>query len=151
MATTPPPVSIREQLLAAITAAVDGEYGVPAPEDERDLPITIVQDSADDAAIRYDTVELVTPVAVGRAAAATPGASLAELRAQANEMLAQIAVDMHVDETFDGLADGVDYAGGGIQVELGKFVFAEASFRVRWRHLRGNPYLREEPAPAPAP
>lgn len=150
MATAPPPVSIREQLLAAITEAVDGEYGVPTPEDERDLPLTIVQDSADDAATRYDTVEVVTQIAVGRAEVAT-GSDAAALRAQANDMLAQIVIDMHADETFDGLADGVDYAGGGIQAEVGKFVFAEASFRVRWHHLRGNPYLREEPAPAPAP
>jgi hypothetical protein len=136
------PVSIREQLLAAITAAVGGEYGVPAPEDERDVPLTIVQDSADEATVRYDTVELVMPVAIARVELAAHS-SRAQLRAQAHEMLAQLIEDMSADETFDGLADGVDYAGGGIQVEYGKFVFAEASFRVRWRHLRGNPYLRE--------
>lgn len=135
----PPPVSIREQLLAAITLAVNGQYGVPTPEDERELPLTIVQDSTDEAATRYDTVEITTQIAVGRAEAAT-GTDAAALRAQANDMLAQIVTDMHADETFDGLAYGVDYAGGGIQAEVGKFVFAEASFRVRWHHLRGDPY-----------
>lgn len=134
--------SIREQLLAAITAAVDGEYGVPAPEDERDLPLTIVQDSSDDAAPRYDSIELVTPIAIGRAEQAI-STDRVQLRAQAHEMLARIVTDMAADETFGGLAVGVDYAGGGIQAEVGKFVFAEASFRVRWRHLRGNPYLIE--------
>lgn len=134
--------SIREQLLAAITAAVNGEYGVPAPEDERDLPLTIVQESTDEATTRYDVVEIVTPVSVGRAeAATTPDRVL--LRAQGHDMLARIITDMSADETFGGLADGVDYVGGGIQAEVGKFVFAEASFRVRWRHLRGNPYLNE--------
>ncbi len=146
----PPPVSIREQLLAAITTAVDGTYGTPTPEDERELPATIVQDGSDEAATRYDSIELTTPVAVARVAIAASD-DLADMRAQANEMLAQIVTDMHADETFGGLAYGVDYAGGGIQVEQGKFVFAEASFGVRWSHLRGNPYLREEPTPAPEP
>jgi len=44
------PTPIREQLLAAITTAVGGEYGIPAPEDERDLPVTIVQDDVARAA-----------------------------------------------------------------------------------------------------
>lgn len=136
---TSPPVSIREQLLAAITTAVGGTYGTTTPEDERELPVTIVQDGSDEASTRYDSNELTTPVAVARLAVAASD-DLAEKRAQANEMLAQIVADMHADETFGGLAYGVDYAGGGIEVERGKFVFAEASFGVRWHHLRGDPY-----------
>ncbi len=46
---------------------------------------------------------------------------------------------MHTDPTFGGLAVGVDYTGGGIQAELGKFVFAGASFTARYQHLRGAP------------
>jgi hypothetical protein len=141
----PAPHSIRERLLAAITAAVGGEYGLPAPEDERDLPVTIVQDDADEATTRYDEVQISTPIAIGRAEQALIGDRL-QLRQQANEALARLYVAMTADPTFGGLADGVDYVGGGIQAEQGKFVFAEATFRVRWRHLVGNPYLRD-PAP----
>lgn len=139
---TSPPVSIREQLLAAITTAVNGSYGTTTPEDERGLPITMVQDGRDDATPRYDTSQVTTPVAVARAEVASSD-DLTALRAQANEMLAQLVIDMHADETFGGLADGLDYAGGGIQVDQGKFIFAEASFLVRWHHVRGDPHTQD--------
>ena len=35
-------------------------------------------------------------------------------------------------------------AGQGIQTEIGKFVFAELQLRVRWHHVRGNPYLIDD-------
>ena len=34
--------SVRERLLAAITTATGGVYRVPTPDDERDLPLTLV-------------------------------------------------------------------------------------------------------------
>ena len=64
------PTPIREQLLAAITTAVGGEYGIPAPEDERDLPVTIVQDGTDEAGAQYGISDWITPVAVATAQAA---------------------------------------------------------------------------------
>lgn len=133
---------VREQLLAAVTTAVGGVYRVPTPEDERDLPLTFVQDSSDDVGQDYDYTVVVTPVAVARAELAV-AADKAAQRAQANQMLAGLVQAMHADETFGGLAQGVELVGQGIQTELGKFVFAEASFRVRWRHVRGNPWLAE--------
>jgi hypothetical protein len=137
------PTSIREQLLAAITTAVDGEYGIPAPDDERDLPVTIVQDGPDQATPDvYGQTNIVTVVAIATAAAAADNDRDA-MRAQANELLAQIVETMHTDETFGALADGIEYTGGGIQTEVGKFVFAEAQFAVRWHHLRGDPYALE--------
>lgn len=135
-------VPVREQLLAAVTTAVGGVYRVPTPEDERDLPLTFVQDSSDDVGQDYDYTVVVTPVAVARAELAV-AADKAAQRAQANQMLAGLVQAMHADETFGGLAQGVELVGQGIQTELGKFVFAEASFRVRWRHVRGNPWLAE--------
>jgi len=134
---------IRERILAAITARVRGEYGIPAPEDERDLPVTIVQDGADTTTPGYDVQHCIMPVAIATAEQAT-GEMRAQLRAQANGLLAKIIQTMHADEKFGGLADGIDYAGGGIQTEAGKFVFAEAQFRVRYHHLRGNPYQIDE-------
>lgn len=139
-------VCIREQLLAAITAAVVGQYGIPAPEDERDLPVTIVQEGRDEAVTRYGSVEVTTPVTVVRAEQSTSHEP-AELRAQANELLAWIVTAVCADETFGGLAVGVDYVGGGIQSEVGKFVFAQASFSVRWRHAHGDPYQIEATEP----
>lgn len=133
-------VSVRDRLLNAIISRVGGQYGVPAPEDERDLPVTIVQDGTDDADTSYDTTRLSMPIYIGRAEAAISGNRDA-LRAQAHAALAALITAMHIDETFAGLALGVDYTGGGIQTELGKFVFAEASFAVRYQHLRGQPAL----------
>lgn len=135
------PTSIREQLLAAIAIAVDGEYGIPAPEDERDLPVCIVAEGEETAQPgSYGEEEIELPLAVARAAASTSSTDRDVMRAQANELLAQIRVDMFADETFGGLADGVEYTGGGIQTELGRIVFAEAQFLVRYHTVRGDPY-----------
>jgi hypothetical protein len=135
---------IREMLLRRITAAVDGLYRVPAPDDERDLPVTIVQDAADEVDTAYGMHRIAMPVSIARAQAALDTDASA-LRTQAHEALAGIVREVYADETFRGLADGVDYVGGGIQTELGKFVFAEASFRVRYHHARGNPFVLDEP------
>lgn len=135
-------MSIREQLIAAILTATGGEYGVPAPEDERDLPVTIVQDGTDTASTNYDYTACAMPITVARAELAV-GTNRDALRAQAHSALALLMTAMHVDETFGGLAVGVDYTGGGIQTEVGKFVFAEASFTVRYQHLRGQPAVQD--------
>lgn len=136
--TAPTTVAVRERLLAAIVLATGGAYGVPAPEDERDLPLTIVQDGNDTASANYDFTACSMPVSVARAEVAT-GSTRDALRIQAHAALTALIAAMHTDETFGGLAVGVDYTGGGIQTELGKFVFAEASFVVRYQHLRGAP------------
>ena len=134
---------IREMLLRRITSAVSGSYRVPAPEDERDLPATIVQDAADEVETAYGMHRVSMSVAIARAEAASDTDTSA-LRSQAHEALAAIVREVYADETFQGLADGVDYVGGGIQTEIGKFVFAEASFRVRYHHARGNPFVLDE-------
>jgi hypothetical protein len=136
------PVSIREQVLDAITTAVEGEYGVPAAELERDLPVCIVQEGDDTSTqTEYgsDSIEMI--VVVARAAAATD-TDKGAMRAQAHEMLASIRSEMFTDETFGGLVDGIEYIGGGIQTELAKICFAEAQFNVRYQTVRGDPYTQ---------
>ena len=135
-------VPVREYLLAAITTAVSGVYRVPTPDDERDLPITFVQDSTDDCETDYDFTRLVMPVAVARAEAATSTDRAAQ-RTQANAVLAALITAMYSDETFGGLAQGITLQGQGIQTELGKYVFAEASFQVKYQHVRGDPAALE--------
>lgn len=130
--------SVRERLLNAILTTVGGEYGLSAPEDARDLPVTIVQDGSDDASQNYDYTACVMPINIGRAELAI-SANRDAMRVQAHAALAALITEMHADETFGGLALGVDYTGGGIQIEVGKIVFAEASFAVRYQHLRGQP------------
>ena len=130
--------SIREQLLAAITLAVGGEYQTDIPTDERELPITLVADEVESAASDYDSVTIELPVAVARAAASA-GRTGDSQRAQANALLAEIISEMGVDETFGGLSLSTEYQGGGIALN-NTFVAAEAQFTVTFEHLRGDPY-----------
>jgi len=134
------PISIREQILDAITTAVSGEYGVPAPETERDLPVCIVQDAEEESIpTQYGADEITMVVAVAKAEAATV-TDKGAMRAQAHELLASIRADMFVDETFGNLVDGIEYVGGGIQTELAKICFCEAQFSIRYTTVRGDPY-----------
>jgi hypothetical protein len=128
---------IREQLIAAILTAVGGEYDIPPPEDERDVPLTIVQDGTDEVSTTFDTNNVVMPLNIARAELAA-STDRDVMRAHANDMLGDIVAAMHVDETFGGLARGVDYTGGGIAMGSGALVFAEAAFRVRYSHARGQ-------------
>jgi len=134
------PTSVREQILAAIVTATGGEYGVPPPESERDLPITIIEDGLEEASTNaYGYTEVLMPVAIGKAEASSSN-DKGTMRAEAGELLAGIITTMFADETFGGLADGVEYDNGSIATEVGKFVFAEAQFTVRYHTVRGDPY-----------
>ena len=144
MATVPPPIAVRERLLAAITTAVGGVYRVPSAEDERDLPLVFVQDGPDEGSTNYDYTTLVMPVSVATAAEAV-STDRALLRAQAHELLADLVADMQADETFGGLALGLELVGVSINTELGKFVFAESAWQVTYRHLRGDARALEAP------
>ena len=132
------PISIREQLLAAITLAVVGEYDTDIPSDERELPITLVSDDVESATSNYDSVTIEIPVAVARVAVST-GRTGDSQRAQANALLAEIVSEMGADETFGGLSSSTEYQGGGIALN-NKFVAVEAQFNVTFEHLRGDPY-----------
>lgn len=134
------PTPVRESIIAAIVTAVGGQYDVPAPEDERDLPLTVVADDVEVALeSSYGEHRLSMPIAIARASESTT-IDRNLLRQQANAQLADIITEMFADETFGGLAEGVDYTGGGIETEVGKFVFAEARFNVRYSYQHGDPY-----------
>lgn len=134
------PVSVREQLLDAIITAVGGVYDVSAPDDERDLPLTVIADDIDSPRDgSYGEHALTLPVTIGRADKST-STDRDVMRAEAGELLANVIQEMYADETFGGLAEGVDFEGGGIETQVGKFVFAEARFEVRYHFQRGDPY-----------
>lgn len=137
---------VRERVLAALTAAVGGVYRMPSPEDERDLPLTFVQESADEVATDYDFHQAVMPVAVARAALAV-SPDLAAQRAQAHEMLADLVAELWADPTLGGLCTGpgLQLAGQGVALDLGRLVFAEISLRVPYRTLRGDLRASELP------
>lgn len=130
--------SVRERLVAAILTAVNGRYALESPMDLSELPVTVVQDGTDDASANYDFTRCVMPISVARAEQAASPVSEVQ-RKQAHAALQDLIELMHADETFGGLAQGVDYVGGGIQIDAGKLIFAEATFQVRYQHLRGQP------------
>lgn len=129
--------AVRETLLSAIITAVDGTYGLAAPEDDRDVPVTIVQDGTDEAVASYDTTQCTMQLNVARAELASSNDRTAS-RQQAHAAMQALIARMQADETFGGLATGVDYTGGGIDID-GRLVFAAAAFRVRYQHARGQP------------
>lgn len=130
--------SVRERLVAAILTAVNGRYALESPMDLSELPVTVVQDGTDSAETNYDFTRCVMPISVARAEQAASPVSEVQ-RKQAHAALQNLIELMHADESFGGLAQGIDYVGGGIQIDAGKLIFAEATFQVRYQHLRGQP------------
>lgn len=141
------PTSVREQLLSAITTAVSGTYGLPLPEDERDLPVTIVQDGEETATpSNYGGTQYEVEVAVLQVDALDPtsGQTQAQfqtsMRGKCHELLAAAQTAFFADPTFGGLADGVDYTGGSIATEANGLCYASAQFSVRYHTVRGDPF-----------
>lgn len=131
---------IRERILAAIEATVDGRYNAPEPQSEKELPITGISDEVDEISTdEYGITTVRMPVVVARAERSS-SEKLEDMRRQANRAYADIVVAMHQDETFGGLAQGVEVVSGLIEAEINKFVFAGVTFVVTFTHAQGNPY-----------
>jgi hypothetical protein len=136
--------SVREQIQSNAQAAVGGQWGLAAIRDDSDLPFTSLDDGTDSVSSdEYGRTDLAMAVAVTRVEKST-SSDLEELRIHGNRILAEIQAEMFADETLGGVADGVDYAGGGTSANVGKYVFALANFNIRYHHVRGDPYTIEE-------
>lgn len=135
---------IRDQIIQAIVQAVDGRYDISSAIDDADLPVCIVADEPEEATPdAFNHTYMVMPVAVARAVKSKEF-DVTKMRQEASRLLASIIVDMHADDTFGGLADGVDYTAGGILVEPGMRCMAEAQFDVRYHTVRGDPFTIDE-------
>lgn len=139
------PDSIRQRLKTNLATALGGEWGLPAPTDERDLPFTSLDNGSETASAAFDSMFCEITLTVARAAVATsPTASV--LNAEAEALQAAIHIELcgaSVDQTFGDLADEVTYLGGGTAVEMGKFIWGLAEFSVKYHHVRGDPYTIE--------
>jgi hypothetical protein len=131
--------SVRERLLAAITAAALGEYGEYIAVDD-ELPVTVVADGDDQATTdQYGITTNSMPVTLARAEKAI-STSKAARRTQAHAAVTLLVQRMFADSTFGGLAHGLTYTGCGIQTEgAGAVITAQAFFTVTYQHLAGNP------------
>jgi hypothetical protein len=134
------PTPIREQILSAISTAVDGEYDLPLPVDEQELPWCSVKEGEETASDdEYGNTTIEMEVVVGRGALAA-NSDREELRKQGSYLLAGVIADMYADETFTGLVERTSYSGGFAQAELGKMCLVAATFSVRYTTVRGDPY-----------
>ncbi|MEM1191558.1 MAG: hypothetical protein AAGI72_23705 [Pseudomonadota bacterium] len=144
------PVSIKDQITAAVQAAVGGEYGFPAADDKRDLPSTrVVEDdeTSSDSAYGYSVRQL--PFVIAKAEVPVdrlPSQSREEyqdvMRARCNEMQASIEVALMADPTVKSLVESIEYTGGSIAIELGQLCFAESEFLVTFHTVKGDPYTQ---------
>lgn len=131
---------VRERVLQAILTATGGVWGVDGPEDERDVPLTVVHDESDSGGVTaYGVTSLTMPLTLVRFEVAASQDRNAQ-RAQAHLAMASLVAAMYVDSTFGGLVSGVDYLGGSVAVG-GQLVQATCSFRIGYRHARGDATL----------
>lgn len=135
---------VRERLLAAIVLACGAVYGLESAPLADELPVTVVRDDGSDtASTNYDFTTWSMQVIVGRLENAASSEAVA-MRAQAHDALAGLITLMHADETFGGLAQGVEITAGEINLYAGAVVEALATFTVRYQHLRGQPAVLTE-------
>lgn len=130
------PTAIEDQILAAIQTAVSGEYG-QFPQQFRSLPATrVLADDNTAADNQYGETACTLPLVVARAEEATSTAP-SDMRAQGSAIIAALVSAMFADETFGGLADNIEYLGGGRGFD-GKTVFGSAQFNIYYRTERGD-------------
>jgi hypothetical protein len=139
---------IREQILQALALRLDALRGLEG-YDLSELPITILVEGADEAQeTDYDMTRVAMPVTIARAVAKT-GLKNDIWYEDANVEMAQMIVDAFgTDETFGGLAQGMEYAGGevGVLTDGAQGYTAQISLIIRYAFLHGNPFTAEEEA-----
>ena len=139
---------IRERILQALAIRLDAQRGLEG-YDLSELPITILVEGGDEAQEDdYDMTRVAMPVTVARAVAKS-GLKTDAWYEDANIELAQMVVDAFgSDETFGGLAQGMDYAGGevGVLTDGAQGYTAQISLIIRYAFLHGNPFANEEEA-----
>lgn len=137
---------IREQVIQTIATRVGASRSLET-FDAADLPLTVLlagdDQVTDDEA--YDTTPLTLPVTIARAEKRT-GLKGDDWQTAANTLLADLIVDAYAGgEDLNGLADGIDYAGGATDVlsDGATGVMAQVTLDIRYQIARGNPYSQE--------
>jgi hypothetical protein len=133
---------IREQLLQELAGRASAQRGLEM-YDERDLPFTVLLEGEDQAATDdYDNARVATPVTLARAMKIT-GNKTDDWYEQGNVALADLIKEVYVGgEDLNGLADGIDYEGGSVEVitDGARGVMVQASFNIRWAFVHGDPF-----------
>lgn len=133
---------IRERVLQALAARLNAVRGLEQ-YDERDLPLTVIvegEENADDG--DYDLVRVTLPVTIARVSKFL-GAKDDEWHQQANADFAALIKEVYTGgEDLGGLAQGIDYTGGGIDVvsDGARGTMVQAFFNIRYAFTHGDPF-----------
>ena len=138
--------TIREQILQAL-ATRTGATRMLQQYDPRDLPITVLAEG-DDAATEkpYGMTAVTMPVTIARAIPLT-GTKDDTWYAAANEALGNLIVEIYTGgDTLGGLCQGLDYAGGSVELlsDGADGAAVQASVTVRFQFRHGNPFYSTE-------
>lgn len=140
------PATIRELILQAL-ATRTGATRVLEQYDARDLPITVLAES-DDQAVEtpYGMTAVTMPVTIARAIPLT-GVKSDTWYADANEALGDLIFEIYTGgDTLGGLCQGIDYASGSVELltDGADGAAVQASVNVRYMFRHGDPFSNTE-------
>ena len=138
--------TIREQILQAL-ATRTGATRVLEQYDSRDLPITVLVEGEDAAAdTPYGMTAVTMPVTIARAIPLT-GTKDDTWYSASNEALGELIVEIYAGgDTLGGLCQGLDYAGGSVELltDGADGAAVQASLTVRYQFRHGDPFSNTE-------
>ncbi len=136
---------IREQIIRNLAARVGASRRLEM-YDERDLPITVLQEGDDQAAeTGYDMTQVSMSISVARAIPMT-GVKGDAWYTELNDALADLIVELYTGgDDIGGLAQGIDYVSGSVDLVTDASAGAgvAVTVNVRYAFVRGNPYSQD--------
>ena len=133
---------IREQIIQALATRVGATRRL-AMYDERDLPITVLQEGDDNAAEgMYGLTNVTTSISVARAIR-MDGVKDDNWYTELNTALAQLITELYTGGVdIDGLAHGMEYVSGSVDLltDAGVGAGVAVTVNVRYSFVHGNPY-----------
>ena len=138
-------VPIREQIIQKLATRVGATRRLEM-YDERDLPVTVLQEGDDTAAEGlYGLTNVTTSISVARAIPMT-GVKADDWYTQLNTALANLISELYTGgDDVDGLAHGMDYVSGSVDLLTDGSVGAgvAVTVAVRYSFVHGNPYSQD--------
>ena len=136
---------IREQIIRNLAARVGAARRLEM-YDERDLPITVLQEGDDQAAEgRYGLTNVTMSISVARAIPMT-GVKSDTWYTELNNALANLITELYTGgDDVGGLAMGMDYVSGSVDLVTDASAGAgvAVTVNVRYSTVHGNPYSQD--------
>ena len=136
---------IREQIIRNLAARVGATRRLEM-YDERDLPITVLQEGDDQAAeTGYDMTQVSMSISVARAIP-MGGVKSDRWYTELNTALAKLIVELYTGgDDIGGLAQGMDYVSGSVDLVTDASAGAgvAVTVNVRYATVHGNPYSQD--------